>query len=63
MQATPILDKLFEPQLDFQLGKIGIRVVVFAKRQDGAPPLDDDVPLDLQADEDFTSTDSEVNSY
>ena len=63
MQATLLLDKQFEPQLDFQLGKIGIRVVVFAKRHGDAAPADDDVPFDLRADEDFTSGDSEVNSY
>lgn len=63
MQTTLLLDKQFEPQLDFQLGKIGIRVVVFAKRHGGSAPVDDDVPFDLQADEDFTSGDSEVNSY
>jgi hypothetical protein len=63
MQATLLLDKQFEPELDFRLGKIGIRVVVFAKRLSDARPLDVDVPLDLQEDEDFTSGDSEVNSY
>lgn len=63
MQAALFLDKEFAPELDFQLGKIGIRVVVFAKRQGGSAPVDDDVPLDLQTDENFSSGDSEVNSY
>ncbi len=63
MQNTLLLDKQFEPELGYQLGKIGIRVVVFAKRHDDVAAMDDDVPADLLPDEDFSSGDSEVNSY
>ena len=54
MQAV-LFDKLFEPRLEYELGKIGIRVVVFAKKQGDAASVDDDVPLDLQSGEDFAS--------
>ena len=37
MQAV-LFDKLFEPDLNTELGKIGIRVVVFAKKQGMLPP-------------------------
>lgn len=62
MQDKILFDEQFEPELDYQLGKIGIRVVVFPKHHGGATSSDN-VPLDLQADEDFTTGDSEVNSY
>ena len=62
---TLLFDKVFEPQLDFPLGRIGIRIVVFAKQQSktSKTSVEDDVPLDLQPDEVLDSTDSEVNSY
>src|SRR5580704_5312127 len=60
---NPILDKQFQPELDGQLGKINVRVVVFAKKQTEATPTDDDVPHDLQPDEEFDPGDSEVNTY
>src|SRR5687768_1560013 len=63
MKSPPILDKQFDPELEPQLGKIGIRVVVFAKKQSRSSRPDDEQPFDLQADEDFSSGDSEVNSY
>jgi hypothetical protein len=62
---TPILllDKQYSPDLETDLGKVGIRVVVFSKKQAVAPSTDEDQPFDLEADEDFTTSDSEVNSY
>lgn len=63
MQTTFLLDKQFTPDLGYPLGKIGVRVVVFPKRKDKASSVDSDVPLDLQAEEDFSSGDSEVNGY
>jgi hypothetical protein len=63
MQNTLLLDKQFTPDLGYPLGKIGVRVVVFPKRKDKTPSLDSDVPLDLQAEEDFSTSDSEVNGY
>jgi len=63
MQTTFIIDKQFEQHLGYELGKISIRVVVFKKRQGDAEPADDDVPQDLLPLEDFTTGDSEVNSY
>lgn len=63
MQTTFLLDKQFAPDLGYPLGKIGVRVVVFPKRKGNAPLVDSEVPLDLQVEEDFTTGDSEVNSY
>ena len=63
MQTTFIIDKQFEQHLGYELGKISIRVVVFKKRQEAAEPIEDDVPQDLLPLEDFTTGDSEVNSY
>lgn len=63
MQPTLFLDKQFTPDLGYPLGKIGVRVVAFPKRKDNASSVDSDVPLDLQAEEDFSVSDSEVNSY
>ena len=63
MQTTFLLDKQFTPDLGYPLGKIGVRVVVFPKRKDKASSVDSDVPLDLQAEEDFSTSDSEVNGY
>ncbi len=57
------LDKQFTPELEEDLGKIAIRVVVFAKTQEPLPSHSDEQLMDLQADEDFSSGDSEVNSY
>lgn len=64
MHTPPlILDKHFSPDLESDLGKAGIRVVVFSKKQAAAPSTDEGQPIDLEADEDFTASDSEVNSY
>ena len=63
MQTTLLLDKQFTPDLGYPLGKIGVRVVVFPKRKDKAFSVESDVPLDLLAEEDFSTGDSEVNSY
>src|ERR1039458_3038144 len=63
MQTTFLLDKQFEPDLGYALGKIGVRVVVFPKRKDKTQSVESDVPLDLQAEEDFSPGDSEVNGY
>ena len=63
MQTTFLLDKQFAPDLGYPLGKIGVRVVVFPKRKDNTSPADSNVPLDLQAEEDFSTGDSEVNGY
>jgi len=63
MQPPIILDKQFAPDLGYPLGKIGVRVVVFPKRKDNNSAPEGDVPLDLQAEEDFSTGDSEVNSY
>ncbi len=63
MQNTPVLDKQFYPALDGQLGKISIRVVVFAKKQADASAVDDDVPDDLQPDEELDPSETEVNTY
>lgn len=63
MQTTFLLDKQFTPDLGYPLGKIGVRVVVFPKHKYNAQSVDDDVPLDLQPEEDFSTGKSEVNSY
>ena len=63
MQTTFLLDKHFTPDLGYALGKIGVRVVVFPKRKDKTSSVESDVPLDLQAEEDFSTGDSEINGY
>ncbi len=63
MQGPVLLDKQFAQDLEADLGKIGIRVVVFSKKKDSSAASDDDQPADLEAEEDFTSSDSEVNSF
>lgn len=63
MQPALLLDKHYAPNLEADLGKIGIRVVVFSKKQAGSSQSGDDQPLDLESDEDFSTSDSEVNSY
>src|SRR3954469_1103282 len=58
----PVFDKQFESAIDSQLGKIGIRVVVFSKKKvDPSSNEHDEQPFDLEADEDFSP--SEVNGY
>jgi hypothetical protein len=57
------LDKSYGIRLDEQLGEIAIRVVVFHKRSSTTPAGDDDLPLDLGSEEDYSAGDSEVNSY
>ncbi len=63
MQTTFLLDKQFTPDLGYPLGKIGVRVVVFPNRKNKSPSMESDVPLDLLAEEDFSTGDSEVNGY
>lgn len=58
-----VIDKQYAPALEQDLGTIGIRVVVFSKKQGGSTQSDDEQPIDLESDEDFTTNDSEVNSY
>lgn len=58
-----ILDKQYSPDLEQDLGKIGVRVVVFSKKQGGSTQSDEEQPFDLESDEDFAVHDSEVNSY
>lgn len=57
------LDKSYGISLDENLGDIGIRVVVFHKKSTATSTLDEDLPLDLDAEEDYSAGDSEVNSY
>lgn len=57
-----ILDKQYSQELEVDLGKIGIRVVVFSKKRSAARSSEEQ-PLDLEADEDFSASESEVNSY
>jgi hypothetical protein len=57
-----LLDKQYTSELPVDLGKIGVRVVVFNKKE-ASGTSDEDQPLDLDADEDFSVTDSEVNSF
>ena len=58
-----ILDKRYSPELEQDLGKIGVRVVVFNKKQGASVQSEEDQPLDLESDEDFAINESEVNSY
>ena len=63
MPATLLLDKQYSPDLEADLGKVGIRVVVFSKKHEASSQSGEDQPFDLEADEDFSVGDSEVNSY
>ncbi len=60
--STLILDEQYSPELEVDLDRIGIRVVVFSKKA-GASRSEVEQPLDLEADEDFSASESEVNSY
>src|SRR6266853_1673264 len=60
---TLVLDKQFSSEMEDDLGKIGIRVVVFHKKQKSKSDAVEDQPLDLEEAEDFSTADSEVNSY
>src|SRR5947209_5620457 len=60
---TLLLDKQYSPELEQDLGKIGVRVVVYSKKQAASTHPEEDQPLDLESDEDFAVNDSEVNSY
>jgi hypothetical protein len=63
MQAVLLLDNQYSPDLKADLGKIGIRVVVFSKKQGASSQSSEDQPGDLEIDEDFSIGDTEVNSY
>jgi hypothetical protein len=64
MSASVIaLDKEFSSAVEEDLGKIGIRVVVFKKDKSQPPKPLEEQPIDLDEDEDFSQGDSEVNSY
>lgn len=60
--TTLVLDKEFSSALDEDLGKIGIRVVVFSKTKKTSQAANEEV-LDLDAGEDFSVGDSEVSGY
>jgi len=59
---TAILDKQLTSGLGEDYGKVGIRVVVFAKTQSTDATKGDEQPVDLEETEDF-SANSEVNSF
>lgn len=64
MQSTAlILDKHYSTEIEGNLGKIGIRVVVFHKKRSDSSSPGEDLPLDLDEEEDFSTTESDVNSY
>jgi len=58
-----VLDKQLKAEIDQPLGQVGIRVVVFKKKAPGEAPASDNSPLDQDTDEDFSLSDSEVNSF
>ena len=58
---TAILDKEYAVT-ELDLGKMGLRVVVFTKRKDPALVDKDETPLDAEPDEELSS-ESEVKSY
>jgi hypothetical protein len=62
-QSVLALDKYFSSPMEEDLGKIGIRVVVFKKLEGQAKKGNADELLDLEEGEDFAVGDSGVNSY